>query len=152
MSTTATARLPYHALAPKAYQAMLDLSAAIKNGPLDVTLIDLVLLRVSQINGCAYCVDLHWRDLIKQDAEPRRLNALVAWEESPFFTDKERAVLRWTDIVTRTAGRDASDEEYARLRAQLSEEEIAQLGFAIGCMNAWNRLAIAFRQATPRHA
>jgi AhpD family alkylhydroperoxidase len=128
---------------------MLGLSSAIKEGPLGIELVDLVLLRVSQLNGCGYCVDLHWRDLIRQDADPRRLNALVAWEESPFFSPRERAVLRWTDIVTRSAGRDASDEEYARLREHLSEAEVAQLGFAIGCMNSWNRLAISFRQPTP---
>jgi AhpD family alkylhydroperoxidase len=144
MSTAA--RLPYFALAPQAYKAMIDLSAAIKTGPLSASLIDLVLLRVSQINGCAYCVDLHWQDLIKLDEDSRRLNSLAAWEESPFFDAREKAILHWTDMVTRTAGQGASDEAYTQLRAHLSEAEIAQLGFAISCMSAWNRLAISFRQ------
>ena len=144
MSTNA--RLPYFSLAPQAYKAMIDLSAAIKVGPLSAQLIDLVLLRVSQINGCAFCIDMHWQDLIKHDEAPRRLNSLAGWEESPFFDAREKAILRWTDIVTRTAGQGASDEAYAQLRQHLSEAEVAQLGFAISCMNAWNRLAISFRQ------
>ena len=144
MSTTA--RLPYFSLAPQAYKGMIDLSAAIKVGPLSANIIDLVLLRVSQINGCAFCVDMHWQDLIKLDETPRRLNSLASWEESPFFDAREKAILRWTDLVTRTAGQAASDEEYAQLRQHLSEAEVAQLGFAISCMSAWNRLAIPFRQ------
>jgi AhpD family alkylhydroperoxidase len=139
-------RLPYQALAPDATKALIALSAAVKQGPLDAHLIDLVWLRISQVNGCTYCIDMHWRDLVKADADPRRLNALVAWEEAPFFDARERAALRWSDIVTRSAGRDASDAEFAALREHFSEPEIAQLGFAISCMNAWNRMGISFRQ------
>lgn len=144
MSTHA-ARLPYQALAPEANKGLLALSGAVKRGPLPASLIDLVWLRISQVNGCAYCIDLHWRDLVAHDADPRRLNSLIAWEESPFFDARERAALRWSDIVTRSAGQDASDAEFAALREQFSEAEIAQLGFAIACMNAWNRLGIPFR-------
>jgi len=144
-----TARLPYQALAPEATQALIALSAAVKKGPLDAGLVDLVWLRISQLNGCTYCIDLHWRDLVKADADPRRLNSLVAWEEAPFFDAKERAALRWSDIVTRSAGRDATDAEFAALREHFSDAEIAHLGFAISCMNAWNRLGISFRQPVP---
>ena len=146
------ARIAYHALAPEAAKALIALSGAVRQGPLDAHLIDLVWLRISQVNGCTYCIDMHWRDLVKADADPRRLNALVAWEEAPFFDARERAALRWSDIVTRSAGRDASDAEFAALQEHFSEAEIAQLGFAISCMNAWNRMGISFRQPVPANA
>ena len=141
-----TPRVAYAALAPAAYKALRDLSAALYGGALDRVLVDLVFLRVSQVNGCAYCIDLHWRDLIAQSADPRKLNALSAWQEMPFFSERERAALNWAEIVTRTAGRDATDEEFARLRAHFSETEIAELTFTVAAMNAWNRMAISMRQ------
>lgn len=147
-----TLRLPYAQLAPEAYQAMLGLSQALHHGPLDSRFIELIWLRVSQLNGCAYCVDLHWRELIGQDADPRRLNSLSIWAESPFFDAREKAALQWAEAVTLTAGRTLEDESFAQLRAQFTDAEIAQLGFAIACMNAWNRLAIPFRQPVPMKA
>src|SRR3954470_10071044 len=108
---THTARLPYFQLAPKAFQGLLNLSGALRRDLLGSRLVDLVFLRVSQINGCAYCIDMHWRDLIKHDADPRHLNAVAGWREAPFFDERERAALRWAEIVTATPASDASDEE-----------------------------------------
>lgn len=142
---THQARLPYYQLAPKAFQSMLNLSAAIRRDLLGPRLVDLVDLRVSQINGCAFCMDMHWRDLIKQDVDPRHANAVAGWREAPFFSERERAALRWAEIVTATPHSDASDEEFAALRQHFSEEEIAELGFAIATINAWNLLNVSFR-------
>lgn len=149
---THQARIPYHQLAPKAFQGLLNLSGALRKDLLGHRLHDLVLLRLSQINGCAYCIDMHWRDLIKLDVNPRHLNALAGWREAPFFTERERAALRWAEIVNDTPRSDASDEEFARLRAQFSDEEIAELGFTIAVINAWNLLNVSFRSPVPENA
>ncbi|AKJ31848.1 alkylhydroperoxidase [Caldimonas brevitalea] len=147
-----TARLPYARLAPKAFQGLLSLSNAIRKDLLGHRLVDLVFLRVSQINGCAYCVDMHWRDLMQQDIDARQANAVAAWREAPFFDARERAALRWAEIVTALPQADASDEEFALLRAQFSDEEIAELGFAIAAINAWNLLNVSFRNPLPEQA
>ena len=148
---THSARLPYHQLAPKAFKGLLDLSAALRKDLLGSRLVDLVLLRVSQINGCAFCIDMHWRDLIRMGTDPRHVNALAGWREAPFFSDRERAALRWAELVTATPHRDASDEEFARLRTQFSDEEIAELGFTIAVINAWNLLNVSFRNPVPEN-
>lgn len=147
--STHTARLPYMKLAPKAFKGLYDLSMAVKAGTLGARLVDLVFLRVSQMNGCAFCMDMHWADLVKQGAEPRHLNAVAGWREAPFFNERERAALRWAEIVAATPHSDASDEEYARLTAVFTEVEIAELGFAIAAINAWNLLNVSFRQPLP---
>ena len=149
---THQARLPYYQLAPKAFQALLNLSGALRKDLLGHRLHDLVLLRLSQINGCAYCIDMHWRDLIKLDVNPRHLNALAGWREAPFFTERERAALRWAEIVNDTPHTDASDEEFALLKAQFTDEEIAELGFTIAVINAWNLLNVSFRNPVPENA
>lgn len=149
---TRTARIPYYQLAPKAFQGLLNLSGAIRKDLLGARLVDLVFLRVSQINGCAYCIDMHWRDLIKLDADPRHLNAVAGWREAPFFDERERAALRWAELVTATPHSDASDEEFARLRQHFSDAEIAELGFAIAAINAWNLLNVSFRNPVPAAA
>jgi len=146
---THTVRVPYFQLAPKAFKALYDLSLSVKKGTLGNRLVDLVFLRASQINGCAYCIDMHWRDLIQQDADARHLNAVAGWREAPFFSERERAALRWTEIVTATPHSDASDEEFAQLQAHFSEVEIAELGFAIAAINAWNLLNVSFRNPVP---
>ena len=149
---THTARVPYFQLAPKAFQGLLNLSAALRKDLLGHRLVDLVFLRASQINGCGYCIDMHWRDLIKQDVEPRHLNAVAGWREAPFFSDRERAALQWTEIVTTLPHGDASDEEFASLKAQFSDEEIAELSFAIAVINAWNLLNVSLRNPIPKKA
>lgn len=146
---TQAPRVPYFQLAPKAFQQLVDLSAGIEKGRLGRRLVVLVFLRVSQINGCAYCIDMHWRDLIRQDADPRHLNAVAGWREAPFFSPSERAALRWAEIVTATPHSDASDEEFARLKAHFSDEGISELGFAIAVINAWNLLNVSFRNPVP---
>jgi AhpD family alkylhydroperoxidase len=142
-------RLVYPKLAPKAFKALLDLSAAVKAGTLGTRLVDLVFLRVSQINGCAFCIDMHWADLVRHDADPRHLNALAGWREAPFFDARERAALAWAELVTAIPQREPDDAAYAALREQLDEAEIADLTFAVGAINAWNRLNVAFRNPVP---
>lgn len=147
--THTAARIAYPKLAPKAFKALLDLSAAVKAGSLGARLADLVFLRVSQINGCAFCIDMHWADLVRQDADPRHLNAVAGWREAPFFDARERAALRWAEIVTAIPHADPSDAEFAALQAHFSEAEIADLGFAIAAINAWNLLNVGFRNPVP---
>lgn len=142
-------RLPYHELAPAAFRKLLELSNAVHRSSLGRRLVDLVFLRVSQINGCAYCVDMHWRDLVANGGDARELNTLGAWRESPFFDERERAALHWAELITRIPNSDPSDEEYAALREHFSETEIAELGFAIAAINAWNLLNVGFRNPVP---
>jgi AhpD family alkylhydroperoxidase len=148
----AAPRVAYTKLAPKAFRALYELSTTVKQGALGARLADLVFLRVSQINGCGFCIDMHWSDLIRQDADPRHLNAVAGWREAPFFSERERAALRWAEIVTATPASDASDEEFERLRAHFSDVEIAELGFAIAAINAWNLLNVSFRNPVPEKA
>lgn len=145
-------RLPYFKLAPKAYKAMLELSQAVHHGVLGARLVELVFMRVSQINGCAFCIDMHWQALMKLGADPRHLNALAGWRETPFFDERERAALHWAEIVTDISRRDASDAEFAALRTHFSDAEIAELGFAIAVINGWNRLGVSFRMPLPAAA
>ncbi|MES2685871.1 MAG: carboxymuconolactone decarboxylase family protein [Pseudomonadota bacterium] len=142
---TQAIRLPYFQLAPKAFDLLYKLSGAIRKDLLGARLVDLVFLRASQINGCAYCIDMHWRDLIRLGADPRHLNAVAGWREAPFFTERERAALRWAEIVTAIPHADASDEEFAALKTQFSDGEIAELSFAIAAINAWNLLNVSLR-------
>lgn len=144
-----TARIDLFSLAPTALKAMITLSQTVKGGTLGVRLVELVKLRVSQQNGCGLCVDMHWRDLIKQDVDPRHANAVAGWREAPFFSEPERAALRWAEIVTATPASDASDDEFATLREHFSDEQIAELGFAIATINAWNLLNVSFRNPVP---
>ena len=146
---THTVRLPYYQLASKPFQGLLDLSATVHKSALGSRLLDLVFLRASQINGCGFCIDMHWRDLSAQGADPRHLNAVAGWREAPFFSERERAALRWTESVTAIPHSDASDAEFARLRAQFSDVEIAELGFAIATINAWNLLNVSLRNPVP---
>ena len=149
MSTHTHARIPFSELAPKAFKSLYALSNAVHEASLGHRLIELVFLRVSQVNGCGFCVDMHWQALTQLDVAPRLLNAVAVWRETPFFDARERAALHWAEIVTDISRRDASDEEFAALRAQFSDTEIAELGFAIATINAWNRLAVSFRMPLP---
>lgn len=146
---THQARLPYFQLAPKAFQAMYQLSNSIRKELLGSRLTEIVFLRVSQINGCAYCMDMHWRDLVKQGMDPRHLNAVAGWREAPWFTERERAALHWAEIVSNIPQRDPSDDEFAALRQHFSDEEIAELAFAIATINSWNLLSVSFRNPVP---
>lgn len=139
-------RLDFYKASPQAMKALIALEVAIEKLDLDPLLVDLVKLRASQINGCAYCVDLHASDARKKGETERRLFAVPVWRETPFFSPRERAALAWTEAVTNIAEDHPSDEDYDALRSTFSESEMVNLTLAIGVINTWNRLAIGFRK------
>jgi AhpD family alkylhydroperoxidase len=132
-------------VAPGVYQAMLGLETYLHQCGLEIPLLHLVKLRASQINGCAYCIDMHWKDARAIGETEQRLYGLDAWRESPYYTDRERAALSWTEAVTRVADTHVPDEVYEEVRPYFTEKELADLTLAVATINAWNRLAIASR-------
>src|SRR3984885_10233547 len=138
-------RLDFYASSPAAIKAMVGLEQRIAKSELEQPLVELVRLRASQINGCAYCMDLHSGDARKAGEDARRLATLPAWRETPFFTERERAALAWTEALTNIQQGHAPDEVFEEARRHFSEEELARLSFAITQINAWNRISIAFR-------
>ncbi len=139
------ARLNYNEVAPGALRAMLELEKYAKNSGLESSLYELVKTRASQLNGCAYCIDMHTKDARKAGETEQRLYGLSAWRETPFYTDRERAALAWTEALTVISNNDVSDELYANLSEYFSEKERVDLTMAIIAINGWNRLAIPFR-------
>jgi AhpD family alkylhydroperoxidase len=144
-------RINYLTVAPGAYKAMLGLEEYLHQSGLEEPLINLIKLRASQVNGCAYCIDMHWKDLRAMGESEQRLYGLDAWEESAYYTERERAALAWTEAVTKISEGHASDEVYEKVRKQFSEKEIADLTLAIAAINAWNRLAIAARTVAGKY-
>jgi AhpD family alkylhydroperoxidase len=142
-------RLDFHSASPAATQAMVAFDTAVKALALEPRLVELVKLRASQLNGCAYCVDLHSRDAKRQGDTDRRLHALAVWRESPFFTERERAALAWTEALTRLSETHAPDADYAWLSQHFDERERVDLTLAINAINSWNRLAVGFRKLPP---
>ena len=138
-------RIDYLKAGRGGYQAMLGLEKYLHECGLEESLIHLIKLRTSQINGCAYCIDMHWKDLRSIGEEEQRLYGLDAWEESPYYTDRERAALAWTEAVTNIREGHAPDEVYELAAKQFTEKELADLTLAIATINAWNRLSIAAR-------
>jgi AhpD family alkylhydroperoxidase len=132
-------------VAPRAYTAQFGLEAYVRNSGLETSLIYLVKMRASYINGCAYCVDMHSKDARLAGETEQRLYAIPVWRETPFFTDRERAALAWTDVVTDIGRSGVTDEEFARAREHFDEYELVSLTMAIVAINGWNRLSIAFR-------
>ena len=128
-----------------AMEALLGLERYIAQCGLERSLIHLIKLRASQMNGCAYCIDMHWKDARALGESEQRLYGLDAWHESPYYSDRERAALAWTEAVTFIAQGHAADEAFELVRAQFSEKEVADLTFAIATINAWNRLATSLR-------
>jgi AhpD family alkylhydroperoxidase len=126
-------------------KAMYGLEGPLKDSGLETTLRELVKTRVSQINGCAYCIDMHTKDARAHGETEQRLYALNAWRESPFYTGRERAALEWAEQLTLIAGKDVPDELYARARKEFTEEELMLLTLAVVQINGWNRFAISFR-------
>lgn len=126
-------------------KAMYGLEGPLRNSGLEPALRELVKTRASLINGCAYCIDMHTKDARAQGETEQRLYALSAWREAPFYTERERAALEWTEQLTLIAGRDVPDELYKRVKEHFSEEEIVHLTLAVVQINAWNRFAIPFR-------
>ena len=132
-------------VAPGVYQAMLGLETYLHQSGLELPLLHLIKLRASQVNGCAYCIDMHWKDLRAIGETEQRLYGLDAWRESPYYTDRERAALAWTEAVTRITDGHVPDHVYGEVHPHFSEKELADLTLAIATINAWNRLAIASR-------
>ena len=139
-------RLDFYKASPDAIKAMIAFSASVEKLGLEKPLLELVKLRASQINGCAFCIDMHSADARKGGDTERRLYALSAWHETPFFSPRERAALAWTEAVTSIATSRAPDDVHAELCAHFTEKERMDLTLAISMINCWNRLAIAFRK------
>ncbi len=144
-----TARLNYLEAAPDAYAAARGVEQYIQRCGLEKSLIELVKMRASQINGCAYCLDMHSRDARKAGETEQRLYLLNAWRESPLYSERERAALGWTECLTLVAERGAPDVEYAAVEQQFSPTEIVNLTILVGMINLWNRLAIGMRAQHP---
>lgn len=139
-------RLDFYKASPDAIKALIALDAATGKLGLEPVLMDLVKLRASQINGCAFCVDLHASDLRKKGESERRVHAVSVWRETPFFTPRESAALGWAESVTQISTSRAPDADYEALSAEFSEAERVNLTLAIGLINTWNRLSIGFRK------
>ena len=140
-----TSRLENREAAKGAIEAMLGLEKYLAQSGLEPVLLDLVRLRASQINGCAYCLDMHWKDLRAIGEGEQRLYSLDAWRESPYYTDRERAALTWTEAVTLITSGHVSDAVYEEVRPHFSEKELCDLTLAVAAINAWNRLSISAR-------
>jgi AhpD family alkylhydroperoxidase len=139
------ARFNFMNAAPGAYAAMLELDKYLHECGLEQPLLHLIKLRASQINGCAYCLDMHWKDLRAIGEKEQRMYSLDAWRECPYYTERERAALAWTEALTLITNGHAPDAVYEEVRAQFSEKEICDLSLAVAAINAWNRLAISSR-------
>lgn len=140
-----TLRQPYYELSPEVYAALGQAKKALENGALDLSLIELIYLRISQINGCAFCLEMHSKALRKRGIEQVKLDALAGWRVSHHFSDRERAALAWAEDLTDIARTRAEDAVYQPLLAYFSAREISDLTFAVSLMNAFNRLAVSMR-------
>ena len=144
-----THRLAYANASPEGYKAFGGVYATLQKSGLPKTLIDLVYLRVSQINGCAYCIDMHSRDLLKSGLPVDKLVLVTVWSDAgAVFSPRERAALAWAEVVTRVADTAVPDADYAAAAAEFKDKELTDLTYAIGLMNAFNRFGVAFR-STP---
>jgi AhpD family alkylhydroperoxidase len=144
-----TPRIDFYTASPAALKAMLTLEGSIAKLGLEASLIELVKMRTSQINGCAFCLDMHSRDAREAGESERRLYVLPAWRETTLFTPREQAALAWTEALTLITEGHASDADYALAAAQFSDAELVNLTLAITTINAWNRFAIGFRAQLP---
>ncbi|WP_315705484.1 MULTISPECIES: carboxymuconolactone decarboxylase family protein [unclassified Bradyrhizobium] len=142
-------RMNIAALTPDLYQAVRALDGAVSKSGLDKRALHLLKLRASQINGCAYCVDLHVKDALADGMDSQLLHLVAVWRESPFFDTRDRAVLEWTESVTLAAQSGIPDAAYEAVRAVFPETDIAKLTIAIGTINVWNRIAVSSRTQHP---
>lgn len=140
------ARVNFYTASPDAIKAMMALETAVGKLGLEQPLLELVKLRASQINGCAFCVDMHTTDARKAGESERRLHGVSVWRETPFFTPRERAALAWTEALTQLSISHAPDADYALVQAHFSDKEQVDLTLAISTINAWNRFAVGFRK------
>jgi AhpD family alkylhydroperoxidase len=145
------ARLDFRKASPQADKAMMGLHMFVRNCGLDHSLMELVKLRASQLNGCAHCIDMHTKELRADGESEQRLYLLNAWRESPFYSDRERAALAWTEAVTLVADSQVPDDVYEETRKQFSEEELVNLTMALVAINGANRLNVAFRTVPGSH-
>ncbi|HEX5488813.1 MAG TPA: carboxymuconolactone decarboxylase family protein [Rhodanobacteraceae bacterium] len=145
-----TQRLNYVQASPDGFKAIRQLQEHVDNSGLEHPLMELVKMRASQINGCAYCLDMHSKDARAAGETEQRLYLLDAWRESPFYSERERAALAWTEALTRISDNDVSDALYEDVRKQFGDKELVELTLAIIAINGWNRLAIPFR-SEPGH-
>ncbi|OFW03518.1 MAG: carboxymuconolactone decarboxylase [Acidobacteria bacterium RIFCSPLOWO2_02_FULL_67_36] len=139
-----TERLNYAEASPAGYHAIMGLERHVRASGLEQSLLELVKTRASQINGCAYCIDMHTKDARAGGETEQRLYALSAWRETRFFTERERAALEWTEALTLIADGGVSDDLYERVRREFTEAELVNLTLAVVVINGWNRLAISF--------
>ena len=130
---------------PEGYRSLQGFHETVKSSGIDPVLLELIKMRASQINGCAYCIDMHTKDARALGETEQRLYALSVWRETPFFTPRERAALAWTEALTDIQHSHASDEAYEEVRPAFDEAELAKLTLAIAYINAWNRIALGFR-------
>ena len=140
-----TARLSYRKLAPEGIAALETLDTYLETTGLDPVLLDLIRLRASIINGCAFCVDMHTKDLFARGESVERIAGLSVWEPTPFYSDRERAALAWCDAITKVANEHVSDAVFNAVRPHFSERELVDLTLAITAINSWNRIGIGFR-------
>ncbi|ABF11182.1 carboxymuconolactone decarboxylase family protein [Cupriavidus metallidurans] len=141
-----TQRLDFYNANPNAIKALLGLEKRISESSLEKSLVELIRLRASLINGCAYCIDLHTADARKGGEDDRRLATLSVWRETPFFTDRERAALAWTEAVTLVSQNHVPDEVWTAVRPHFDDAELVDLTLLISTINTWNRFAISFRK------
>jgi AhpD family alkylhydroperoxidase len=137
-------RLDFAKASPTAYKALLGLEHTVRDSGLEHSLLELVKLRASQINGCGYCVDMHASDARKAGESERRLHAVAVWRETPFFTPRERAALAWTEALTRLSQQPELERDYALLKEQFGDKEMVDLTLAVAAINSWNRMAVGF--------
>lgn len=142
-------RMDFQKSNPAAYKAMLMLEQQIAKGRIEKPLAELVRLRASQINGCAFCIDMHTTDARKGGENDRRLATVGAWRDTPFFSPRERAALAWTEALTLIARDQVPDAVWAEVRPHLDDEELADLTLLVIAINGWNRIAIPFRMSPP---
>jgi AhpD family alkylhydroperoxidase len=140
-----TQRLNYAKQSPELIKKLSDLSAAIRNGAIEATILSLVEIRASQLNGCAFCLDMHVKQAKIHGERELRLHHIAIWRESPLFSPRERAALAWTEALTKLSEGGVPDEVYETARSQFSEKELTDLTFAVMTINAWNRAGVAFR-------
>ena len=138
-------RLDYRQQSPEQFKEFVRFNLKIQEGTIEKSILDLVFLRASQLNGCAFCLDMHAKQATIRGERPLRLYNIAAWRESPLFGARERAALAWTEVLTELPPHGVSDEIYADVRKELTEKEISDLTFAIMAINAWNRVNIAFQ-------
>ena len=141
--------IDYTVHAPEAFQHLLKLSGQLHKGPLGPKLVELVSLRVSQINGCVYCLDMHASALRKAGVDQRKLDTLAAWQESPLFDARERAALGWAEALNDIGNAHVPDQALEALRPHFDEREISELSFAVAMINSWNILNVGLRKPLP---